>query len=164
VICRLARTPAEHQLYFRLRREIFCEEQGIFADSDRDEVDQRAHAIVCLAEDDPGLARTVIGVVRIWESAPGHWWGGRLGVERSHRTLATVGRRLIQTAVGTARAWGAVQFRALVQQPNVAFFRRLHWRVLEPVTVHGQPHQLMEAELAWYQPTAETRPEIDEAA
>ena len=63
-------------------------------------------------------------------------------------------------AVGTARAWGAVQFRAPVQQPNVAFFRRLHWRVLEPVTVHGQIHQLMEAELAWYQPTAETRPEM----
>jgi putative N-acetyltransferase (TIGR04045 family) len=69
-----------------------------------------------------------------------------------------VGRWLVQTAVGTARAWGAHQFRATVQGPNVAFFRRLHWRSLQELELFGCAHHLMEAELQRYPPTAELRP------
>jgi putative N-acetyltransferase (TIGR04045 family) len=151
--CHVARSPRERAAYFALRREIFCDEQRLFAGDDRDEWDDGAHPIVCLhgAGDD---AR-VVGVVRIWETAPGDWWGGRLGVHRDFRTAATIGRRLVQTAVGTARAWGAWRFRATVQRPNVAFFRRLRWRTLEELELFSQPHHLMEAELGWYAPTAE---------
>jgi hypothetical protein len=122
--CRIARTATERDAYFELRRSIFCDEQGVFAGSDRDQVDDMAHPIVCLAGDE------VVGV----------------------------GRWLVQTAVGTARAWGARRFRATVQRPNVAFFRRLHWRSLEEQELHGLIHHLMEADLTRYAPTAEPRP------
>ncbi len=64
----------------------------------------------------------VVGVVRIWEEGPDLWWGGRLGVRPDLRPLAALGRSLVRAAVGTARAWGARQFRATVQRPNVRVF------------------------------------------
>jgi putative N-acetyltransferase (TIGR04045 family) len=152
-VCRLARDEAERLAYLALRRQIFCLEQGLFAGDDRDEHDRAAHPIVCLHEN----AR-VVGVVRIWETALGDWWGGRLGVDADFRAAAVVGRRLVQTAVGTARTWGAWRFRATVQSTNVAFFRRLHWRTLEELELFGQRHHLMEADLSWYRPTNEARP------
>ena len=152
--CRLARTPEERAAYFALRREIFCAEQGLFADHDHDEIDVVAAPIVCVTEDQG----QVVGVVRIWEQGPGLWWGGRLGVARDFRTVGAVGRWLVQTAVGTARGWGAQQFRATVQRSNVAFFRRLRWRSLEELELHGLAHHLMEAELACYPEIAELRP------
>jgi putative N-acetyltransferase (TIGR04045 family) len=163
LVCRIARGADERAAYFALRREIFCAEQGLFAGDDEDAVDAHAYPIVCLVEG------TVVGVVRIWEDPPGsgRWWGGRLGVARAHRTLARVGRRLVQQAVGTARAWGALRFQATVQRPNVAFFRRLHWRSLEELSLLGQPHHLMEADLERYPATSEARlpaGDLDEAA
>jgi putative N-acetyltransferase (TIGR04045 family) len=158
--CRLARGEAERAAYFELRRQIFCQEQGVFAGDDRDAVDDHAFGIVCL--DGGGQ---VVGVVRIWEEGPDLWWGGRLGVRPDLRPLAALGRSLVRTAVGTARAWGARQFRATVQRPNVAFFRRLHWRSLEEMDLFGQPHHLMEAELERYPLVHEVRPgRLDRAA
>jgi len=159
LICRPARGGRERDDYFALRRTIFCDEQRLFLGDDRDAIDDHAVPIVCLLGAAAG-APQVIGVVRIWEDAPGEWWGGRLGVEPSQRTMGAVGRRLIQTAVGTARAWGAVRFRATVQRANVVFFRRLRWRSLEELTLLGQPHHLMEAELAAYPPLPEARAEM----
>jgi len=155
LVCRLARDPGEQRGYFALRRSIFCLEQRLFEGDDRDEHDDAAHPIVCLA------GPRVVGVVRIWETASGDWWGGRLGVDAEFRSAAVVGRRLVQTAVGTARAWGARRFRATVQRANVPFFRRLRWRTLEELALLGQPHHLMEADLSWYAPTAEARPPED---
>ena len=158
--CRLARSPAERRDYFALRREIFCDEQGLFAGDDRDEWDDGAYPIICVLGTDTGMAddARVVGVVRLWETADGDWWGGRLGVQAQFRTAATVGRRLVQTAVGTARAWGAWRFRATVQRANVAFFRRLRWQTLEEIELHAQVHHLMQADLGWYAPIAEPRP------
>jgi putative N-acetyltransferase (TIGR04045 family) len=156
IICRLARTADEQQAYFALRREIFCREQQLFAGDDHDAWDEGATPIVCLHG--AGDSARVVGVVRIWETAQGDWWGGRLGVHQDFRTAATVGRRLVQTAVGTARAWGAWRFRATVQQANVAFVRRLHWRTLQEIELLAQPHHLMEADLGRYAPTTEVRP------
>ena len=163
--CRIARAAPELTAYFALRQSIFCVEQGLFSADDRDEWDDVAHAIVCVAT--PGSAPAegapVVGVVRIWEEAPGDWWGGRLGVDPRYRTAAVVGRRLVQHAVGTARAWGAWRFRATVQQANVPFFRRLRWHCLEEVQVLGRSHQLMEAALDRYVPTTEPRPAPSQA-
>jgi len=148
--CRLAATEAERRDYFALRRAIFCDEQRLFTGDDRDATDATAHPIVCLHDGQAGAR--VVGVVRIWQTAPGDWWGGRLGVEQRFRSAATVGRRLIQTAVGTARGWGGWRFRATVQAANVAFFRRLRWRTVEALEVLGEPHHLLEADLASYAP------------
>ena len=157
LLCRPARDACERAAYFALRRAIFCDEQRLFAD-DRDAIDAAAVAIVCLRDAHP--AAPVVGVVRTWEEAPGDWWGGRLGVAQDHRAMAAVGRRLVQTAVGTARAWGAWRFRATVQRANVAFFRRLRWRSIEELTLFGEPHHLMEADLAAYPPIAEPRGDL----
>jgi putative N-acetyltransferase (TIGR04045 family) len=155
ISCRLARSSEERAAYFALRRAIFCDEQKLFAADDADALDAIAHPIVCLWR--ASGEALVVGVVRIWETAPGDFWGGRLGVDAAFRRQATVGRRLVQTAVGTARGWGAWRFRATVQRANVAFFRRLRWRTLDEIDVLGQPHHLMEADLQAYPPVAEPR-------
>jgi hypothetical protein len=41
-----------------------------------------------------------------------------------------------------------------VQSRNVLLFRRLHWRPLKEISVHGRPHHLMQADLKWYPPYA----------
>jgi putative N-acetyltransferase (TIGR04045 family) len=154
---RVARSEHERGAYFALRRAIFCDEQRLFTGDDRDACDATAIPIICVAES-PGAGARVVGVVRIWEEAPGEWWGGRLGVDPAFRTVGAVGRWLVQIAVGTARAWGAQRFFATVQRPNVAFFRRLRWQTREELELYGQPHHLMEADLAHFAPTAEIRP------
>jgi putative N-acetyltransferase (TIGR04045 family) len=103
----------------------------------------------------------VVGVVRTWEAGRGVWWGGRLGVHRDFRTVGSVGRWLVQHAVGLARACQAREFRATVQRSNVAFFRRLHWRSVEEMELFGHPHHLMEADLDRYAPVAR---ELDDEA
>ena len=159
-VCRVARTDGERAAYFALRRAIFCDEQRLFAGSDRDAIDGAAVPVVCLARSAnvAGGEARVVGVVRVWEEAPGDWWGGRLGVDPEYRTVGAIGKWLIQTAVGSARAWGAWRFRATVQRPNVPLFRRLHWQTRAELDVLGQPHHLMEADLTRYQRTAEIRP------
>jgi putative N-acetyltransferase (TIGR04045 family) len=162
---RIARGTRERDAYFALRREIFCAEQGLFTGDDRDACDEQAIPIICLTTI-PGAAPRVVGVVRVWEEAPGDWWGGRLGVDPAFRTVGGVGRWLVQTAVGSARAWGAWRFRATVQQANVVFFRRLRWHTREQTEILGHPHHLMEADLTHYAPTGEVRPRevTDDAA
>jgi putative N-acetyltransferase (TIGR04045 family) len=154
---RVARTARERAAYFALRRAIFCDEQRLFQGDDRDACDAAAIPVVCLVEV-PGARARVVGVVRVWEESPGDWWGGRLGVDPAYRTVGAVGRWLVQTAVGSARAWGARRFRATVQRANVAFFRRLRWQTRDELELFGQPHHLMEADLGHFPPTAEVRP------
>jgi hypothetical protein len=121
---RIARAGHELDGYWRLRRQIFCEEQAIFSESDRDEFDQQAIPIVCetlIA----GMEDGVVGVVRIDERAPGVWYGSRLGVDLDYRSirqfspsvsvrnslpvyrgLGALGAGLIYKAVSTAHALG----------------------------------------------------------
>jgi hypothetical protein len=75
---RIARASYELDGYWELRRQIFCQEQGIFDGTARDEFDGHAIPIVCetlIA----GMEDGVVGVVRItrgtpfsnWEPSPG---------------------------------------------------------------------------------------------
>src|SRR5204862_4577682 len=162
-VCQVARTDAERAGYFAVRRAIFCDEQRLFTGTDRDAVDAVAVPIVCVASA-PGLPDRVVGVVRVWEEASGDFWGGRLGVDADFRTVGGIGKWLIQCAVGSARGWGAWRFRARVQRPNVPLFRRLHWQTREEIELLGQPHHLMEADLARYALTGEARPTFSAAA
>ena len=88
-----------------LRRQVFCEEQGIFQDTDRDAIDDRAIPLVALSS----LAiahEDVVGTVRIHEDAPGLWWGSRLAVVRPYRKAGAIGTSLIRLAVCSANAKG----------------------------------------------------------
>jgi putative N-acetyltransferase (TIGR04045 family) len=158
---KLALSPAHLEAYFLLRQQIFCQEQGIFKNSDRDEYDSISYPIVAVNVD-----RQVVGVVRIYEAEPGLWYGGRLGVHPDYRRGGQIGKGLINKAVTTANTWGCDRFLATVQLPNVRFFQRLHWNsvdeinicVSEAVPKELQPHHLMEAQLDFYPPTNQTRP------
>jgi len=162
---KLAVSPNEVKAYFDLRRAIFCHEQKLFTGSDADELDQYAYPIVAI-DREATLLNQVVGVVRIYESQPGLWYGGRLGVHQDYRRVGQIGKGLIYKAVSTANTWGCERFLATVQLQNVRFFQRLHWRSLEEITVcvnaavpeELRPHQLMEADLSHYPPGTESRP------
>ena len=146
---KLAQSAEEIQGYFDLRRAIFCEEQGVFVEDDRDAVDATAYPIVAIDYAAP-LAESVVGVVRIYEQGPRHWYGGRLGVHPDYRRAGRIGQGLIYKAVTTANTIGCDRFLATVQLQNVRFFQRLHWDTLETIDLHGLPHHLMQADLSYY--------------
>lgn len=135
----------------RLRRAVFCNEQGLFDRDDRDDIDRDATAIVavsCVS----GMPEQVVGTVRIHETEAGHWQGSRLAVLNEYRGIALLGTELIHLAVGTAHARGAKRFTAQVQVQNVPLFHRLHWNSLEAIVLRGKLHHRMEASLAHYPP------------
>ncbi|MEM9761528.1 MAG: MSMEG_0567/Sll0786 family nitrogen starvation N-acetyltransferase [Pseudomonadota bacterium] len=135
----------------RLRRRVFCEEQGIFEGDDRDAIDEGAITIVALSSQ-CGWADEIVGTVRIHAATDDAsvWWGSRLAVAPSHRGQGQLGKALIRLAVCSGSARGCARFLAHVQSQNAPFFRRLHWTSLEQTTCHGVPHHLMEADLAFY--------------
>ena len=136
---------------FALRRQVFCTEQRLFPQDDRDDIDARATLIVALSWN-AGLAEQVVGTVRIHAEDDGRWRGSRLAVARGYRRTAGLGGALIRIAVGSAHARGCTRFLATVQAANVGFFQSLRWRLLDRVEVRGAPHGLMEADLAYYPP------------
>jgi len=151
VVARIAGERWQVEGYFRVRRAIFADEQGLFDESDRDPIDAHATPIVAVSQI-AGMPDEVVGVVRIYETEPGTWYGGRLGVSREYRRRGDVGTALITTAVSTAHAWCARRFFATVQTQNVRYFERHHFRVLSELDLCGRHHALMEASLAAYPP------------
>ncbi|WP_309738345.1 MULTISPECIES: MSMEG_0567/Sll0786 family nitrogen starvation N-acetyltransferase [unclassified Chamaesiphon] len=153
---KLARTRSEIAAYHALRRKIFVEEQSLFQHDDIDSLDAIAHPIIAVAPDAQSLA--VLGVVRIYESEPRLWYGGRLGTHPDYRRGWHIGKGLIHQAVTTANAWGCDRFLATVQIQNVRFFQRLHWDSLEEIEIRGIAHHLMQADLDFYPANDEIRP------
>jgi putative N-acetyltransferase (TIGR04045 family) len=145
----------ERDQAMRLRRAVFCVEQGVFPGDDRDLIDEHAQLIVALACVG-GMADQVVGTVRIHEDLgsgePGLWWGSRLAVHAAFRRHGKLGATLIRLAVTSAHARGCHTFLAHVQAQNEVLFRRLHWRVLRAETLHGRAHALMQADLDRYPP------------
>ncbi|MCS5699025.1 GNAT family N-acetyltransferase [Cyanobium sp. FGCU-52] len=145
--------------YWELRSRIFCQEQHLFEEHDRDDLDAIAYPIAAVNH---GAERggDVVGVVRILEKSPRLWYGGRLGVDVDFRRHNQIGKGLIWKAVTTANGWGCDRFLATVQIQNVRFFQRLHWRSTDELEIRGITHHLMEADLAYYQPARERRPQL----
>jgi len=135
----------------RLRREVFCDEQHLFAGSDRDAHDDVAHPIAAVSYA-MGMADEVVGTVRIHEEQEGVWFGSRLAVAREWRGVSGLSSGLIRAAVCTAHARGCHTFLANVQRQNLPLFRRLHWRSLGEIELCGRPHHLMQADLDFYPP------------
>lgn len=150
---KLATSPWEQRACAALRRQVFCAEQGIFREDDRDAVD--AHAIpICALSTLGGDLDAVVGTVRIHAAAeaPGEWWGSRLAVAGRFRGTAALGAGLIRVAVCAAHARGCTRFLAHVQSRNAALFEALRWESLGETDLHGRPHRLMRADLAAYPP------------
>ena len=137
-----------------LRRRVFCGEQGLFGEDDRDRIDDAAICIVAVSV--VGVAADeVVGTVRIHETGAGVWWGSRLAVARDYRRVSALGAGLIQLAVSSAHASGCRRFLAHVQSQNAPMFHRMHWQTLEELDLHGMPHHKMVADLAFYPPCRE---------
>jgi putative N-acetyltransferase (TIGR04045 family) len=137
-----------------LRRQVFCEEQGLFDGDDRDEIDALAIPLVALSSF--GIAADeVVGTVRIHQAEPGVWWGSRLAVAVPYRKVGALGTALIRLAVSSARARGCRCFLANVQSQNALLFRHLHWKSLGELEILGRPHHHMQADLNHYPPIAD---------
>ena len=137
-----------------LRRQVFCVEQGIFADDDRDSIDDVAIPIVAISSFGV-VSQEVVGTVRIHQAEPGVWWGSRLAVASDYRRIGALGSALIRLAVSSAHAMGCQRFFAHVQSQNAILFRRLHWDTIDEFKIHGRPHHFMQANLAHYPPIAD---------
>jgi putative N-acetyltransferase (TIGR04045 family) len=137
--------------YYRLRRDIFEREQGLFEASDVDEHDAHASPIVAMSHI-AGMPHEVVGVVRIYASDSDTWYGGRLGVAHAYRRVGAVGGALIHTAVETAHALGCKRFLATVQARNVRYFEHYDFHPLRELCLRGQPHWLMQADLRCFPP------------
>lgn len=138
-----ARTEAERQAAFAIRRQVFVEEQGLFQESDQDAEDPRSIHLVALR------GREVVGTVRVFPVADsqGHWVGGRLAVVRRERATGA-GEGLVREAMRTVKRRRCTKFTATIQRRNVRWFERLGWwRVGEPFELLGHSHQLMQADL-----------------
>lgn len=146
----------EHIAALRLRRYVFCEEQRLFQESDCDELDATASPIVAV-DYVMGMSHRVVGTVRIHEESAGLWYGSRLAIDPEYRSVHGLGSGLVYRAVSTAHGRGAQTFLANVQKQNALFFRRLGWEPLSEMTLFGQPHLLMRADLTRY-------PAADEAS
>ena len=100
-----------------LRRQVFCDEQKIFATDDRDETDDAAIHLVALSTM-AVLADEVVGTVRIHENEPGIWYGSRLAVDRRYRRVGALGAALIKLAVCSANSIGCTRFYGNIQAAN----------------------------------------------
>ncbi|MDR5857768.1 GNAT family N-acetyltransferase [Caballeronia sp. LZ062] len=148
-----ATLPWEVQEAYKLRRAVFCMEQGIFVGDDRDDIDTHARLLVassCVA----GMPEQVVGTVRIHEESPGVWFGSRLAVHAAFRSHARIGATLIRLAVSSAHARGCKTFLAHVQAQNVPLFQRLNWTSIREEALFGRAHHLMQADLDAYPPCA----------
>ena len=138
--CRPATDQEERRTCAVLRHQVFVVEQGIFQDSDRDDLDEDPGTIhlVCTVDSLVG------GTVRIYRlDEPGLWKGDRLAVAPAMRRVR-LGKHLVGHAVRTARKLGGEEMIASVQLANVAFFEYLGWlRDGDPAPYHGVPHQTM---------------------
>jgi len=154
-----ATLPWELREAYALRRTVFCIEQGIFAEDDRDAIDDHAQLLVaesCIG----GVSDQVVGTVRIHideghANSPTHWRGSRLAVHAGFRSFGRLGATLIRLAVESAHAQGCTRFLAHVQLQNEALFQKLHWTTLAIEDLHGRPHALMQADLNQYPPCAQ---------
>jgi putative N-acetyltransferase (TIGR04045 family) len=162
IAAEVARERWQIEAYYRLRREIFEREQGLFSGSDVDENDAHATPIVALSHV-AGMPHEVIGVVRIYRSEGTTWYGGRLGVAPDYRRVGAVGGALIHCAVSTAHARGCTRFLATVQQRNVRYFEHYDFHTLSEVALRGQPHHLMQADLRSFPPCPKALEELAQA-
>lgn len=131
--------------YHRLRHDAFVRDQGLFAASDRDAVDDDPRTRVLVAHLPDG---TVLGGVRIHPALPGRdlgWWRGSRLV-----TLpgARLGGSLVRAACALAETAGALRFDATVQAVHEPLFARLGWRRTRDLDLHGRPHVAMDWPLA----------------
>jgi putative N-acetyltransferase (TIGR04045 family) len=121
---------------YSIRHEVFVKEQGMFRQTDRDEMDALSVHILAVKGGE------CAGTVRITPLGNGEWLGSRLAARRPFR--GRVGALLVKRAEEEVKKRGGRRFRAYIQSSKVEFFERCAWRSLKKIPdFHGRPHVLM---------------------
>ncbi|MCC6830697.1 MAG: GNAT family N-acetyltransferase [Thermoleophilia bacterium] len=124
-----------------LREEVFCAEQGVPLDEERDAHDATALHLVAFAGGD------LVGTCRLL-AGDGLWKLGRMAVRRSARGTG-VGLALLAEAERQALARGARRLGFTAQTQAIGFYRRGGYRTLGGIFDDaGIPHVWMERPLA----------------
>jgi putative N-acetyltransferase (TIGR04045 family) len=145
--CREALTDDEKVQHLAVRHRVFVEEQGIFAVTDRDVLDDLPGTIHLVGHVD----EQIVGAVRLYplDLNGARWKGDRLAVLPDFRA-SNVGVNLVHLAVRTAAREGGSVMVAMIQMANVRYFQMLGWsRDGDVVDYTGQPHQPMTIDL-WF--------------
>lgn len=125
--------------YRRIRHDAFVTDQGLFAGTDRDDVDEDPRAVVLVATTPDGQ---VVGGVRLAPATAvdlGWWTGSRLATH-SARRIAGLGSALIRAACAYVESAGVLRFEATVQQRYAPLFTMLGWQILGECTIASRPH------------------------
>jgi putative N-acetyltransferase (TIGR04045 family) len=134
--------PTTLAAYGRLRQQVFVDQQGLFAATDHDDVDDHPDTIVLVALSAEG---EVLGGVRLAPSEHGPqlgWWTGSRLVAAPGAPART-GAALVRAACARAEAEGALRFDAVVQADKEQFFARLGWHSWGRIDHQGAPHVRM---------------------
>ncbi|MEZ4546636.1 MAG: hypothetical protein R3B51_02460 [Thermodesulfobacteriota bacterium] len=142
-IFKIAGDEKELEDYFRLRREVFVSEQGIFSETDVDEFDADPFHKVIHIVSVKLPEREVVGAVECYRIEGDTWVGGRLSArsrvpERARRHGAREVRRADDEGHGRVP-----KVPSYVQPQNVRFFQRLGWTPIETprnITVFSPTH------------------------
>jgi putative N-acetyltransferase (TIGR04045 family) len=152
--CRPVASAADLAAHFRIRRQVFVVEQGLFRggvggpgrpgggpgdDRDARDDDPATIHVVGLADGE------ICGTVRLYplDRPAGQWQGDRLAVLAGHRRHG-IGAPLVRYAVALAGARGGMEMEAFIQPANVGFFEWLGWRRAGDIVIYaGIDHQRM---------------------
>lgn len=139
--------------YRRLRHDAFVDEQGLFAGTDRDHLDEDHRTVVLIARATDGSG-AVLGGVRVAPATVrdiGWWTGSRLVVAPAARNATGIGSALVSAACALVEVRGAIRFDALVQERASALFTRLGWRATGREVLAGVQHLRMRWPVDRYQ-------------
>nr|WP_254189740.1 MSMEG_0567/sll0787 family protein [Nocardia noduli] len=128
--------------YRAMRRENFVVEQGLFAGSDSDDIDDDPRTTVLVALTPDGV---LLGGVRVAPVTPvdiGWWTGSRLVVDCRLRTKG-VGQALVRAACAFAENSQVLRFEATVQARYERMFAGLGWIRLGECVVGQTDHVRM---------------------
>ncbi|MDQ1206267.1 MSMEG_0567/sll0787 family protein [Microbacterium sp. SORGH_AS_0862] len=134
---------ADLAAYRAIRRDVFVDEQGLFAGTDHDDIDDDPRTVVLVAATATG---DVLGGVRFAPATArdiGWWTGGRLVVRRGARHAGGIGSALVREACREAVSRGVLRFDATVQERNEPLFRHLGWVRWGETSIGGTPHVRM---------------------
>ena len=116
---KVARTTNEINEYYKIRKDVFVKEQGVFSNSDIDKHDKDSIPIIATYDSQ------IVGAVRCYPKTSKTWFGGRLAVTKEFRKYK-VGILLVQKAVEIMNNHSdAETFFATIQLQNARFLNVL---------------------------------------
>ena len=134
---RLAQDAREVAAALALREAVFCEEQGVPLEADRDGLDDRALHVVAIE------AGEVLGTCRVVLDGDGGARFGRLSVRRDARRRG-LAAALLREAERQARAAGAGRMTLHAQTSALELYRRAGYEAEgEPFDEEGIEHLRM---------------------